>query len=246
MEQARQRGENATPDLSVVLPVYNEAESIADTLQELATVLRDTDYRWEALAINDGSTDDTLVILKSLVATMPELQILSLIPNAGQSAAFDTGFREAAGRVIVTMDADGQNDPADIPRLLSELGSHDCCFGYRAEREDGFGKRIGSVIGNAVRNGILGESIRDTGCSLKAFPAAFVQRLTLWKGLHRFLGSLLAMQGASIVQIPVNHRARQKGVSKYTNLGRLKETVWDLMTVRWMKRRCPRFRVERQ
>jgi dolichol-phosphate mannosyltransferase len=238
-------GTGSPLDLSVVLPIYNEAECIADTLHELVGVLRGTDCRWEVLAVNDGSSDTTADILESLQATMPELRMLTLIPNAGQSAAFGVGFREALGRTIVTMDADGQNDPADIPKLLAELGSHDCCFGYRATREDSFGKRVGSKIGNGVRNWVLGEAIRDTGCSLKAFPTECVQNLTMWKGLHRFLGSLLTIKGASIAQIPVNHRARQKGTSKYTNLGRLKETVWDLLAVRWMKRRCPRFIVER-
>ncbi len=232
-------------DLSVVIPVYNEAECIADSLHELTSVLRSTTYRWEVLAVNDGSSDETLSILRSLTETIPELRILSLIPNAGQSAAFGVGFRAAAGRIIATMDADGQNDPADIPILLAELNTHDCCFGYRAVRDDSFAKRFGSKIGNGVRNWVLNESIWDTGCSLKVFPAEFVRNFTMWKGLHRFLGTLLSIKGASIAQIPVNHRARQKGTSKYTNFGRLKQTVWDLMAVRWMKSRGPRFSVER-
>ena len=231
--------------LSVVIPIYNEAECIADTLHELTGVLRAEQCRWEVLAINDGSSDETLSILKSLTAAIPELRVLSLIPNAGQSAAFGVGFREATGRTIVTLDADGQNDPADIPKLIAELETHDCCFGYRATRDDAWGKRMGSRIGNSVRNGVLRESIRDTGCSLKAFPAEFVRHLTMWDGLHRFLGTLLTIQGASIAQIPVNHRARQKGESKYTNVGRLKRTVWDLLAVRWMQHRSPRFIVER-
>ena len=232
-------------DLSVVLPVYNEEECIADTLRELAGVMRGTGKRWEVLAINDGSTDATLTILRSLTSEIPELQMFSLVPNAGQSAAFGVGFRRALAPLIVTMDADGQNDPADIPKLLSELATHDCCFGYRATREDTFAKRIGSRIGNGVRNRVLKETIIDTGCSLKVFPTAFVRNMSMWRGLHRFLGSLLGMKGASIAQIPVNHRPRQKGASKYTNLGRLKETVWDLLAVRWMKRRSARFIVEK-
>ncbi len=233
------------PDLSVVIPVYNEEECIADTLHEVAEVLRGTQYRWEVLAINDGSTDETLTILRSLTGTIPELRILTLVPNAGQSAAFGVGFREASTPTIVTMDADGQNDPADIPKILAEMKTHDCCFGYRATREDSVAKRIGSRIANGVRNWALDESIIDTGCSLKAFPTVFVRNLSMWRGLHRFLGSLLGMKGASIAQVPVAHRPRQKGTSKYTNMGRLKETVWDLLAVRWMKRRCARFIVEK-
>lgn len=215
-------------------------------LYELIDVLREMDERAEIVAVNDGSTDETHRILKSLRAEISELRVLSLVPNAGQSAAFGVGFQEARGRLIVTLDADGQNDPADIPRLLAELQTHDCCFGYRARRKDSLSKRVGCRIGNGVRNRVLGESIVDTGCSLKVFPAAYVRHLTMWTGLHRFLGSLLGMQGASIAQIPVNHRPRSGGKSKYTNIGRLKQTVWDLMAVRWMQRRCPRFVVERE
>ncbi len=241
-----QHSTTQAPDISVVLPVYNEEECISEVLYELVDVLRGTDYRFEVLAVNDGSTDDTLSILRGLREEISELRVMTLVPNAGQSAAFGVGFHEAAGRLIVTMDADGQNDPADIPKLVAELHTHDCCFGYRATRRDSAAKRIGSRIGNSVRNWVLGEAITDTGCSLKVFPAAFVKNMTMWKGLHRFLGTLLGMKGASIAQIPVGHRPRRKGVSKYTNLGRLRETVWDLMAVRWMKHRCPLFIVERE
>ncbi len=237
--------EMQTPELSVVLPVYNESECIVEVLEELLGVLRTNDYRFEILAINDGSTDDTLAILRAQRESIPELRIFSLVPNAGQSAAFGAGFQMANGRLIITMDADGQNDPADIPRMMEELKSHDCCFGYRAKREDSFAKRIGSKIGNGVRNWVLGEDIIDTGCSLKIFPAEFVGNLTMWKGLHRFLGTMLRIRGASIAQIPVGHRQRTKGVSKYTNFGRFKETIWDLMAVRWMTRRGPRFVIEK-
>jgi dolichol-phosphate mannosyltransferase len=245
MEHGQQQEPGGAPDLSVIVPVYNEAESIADTLKELAGVLGKMDLHAEILAINDGSTDETLTILRSLTNTIPELRIFSLVPNAGQSAAFGVGFRRATAPLIVTMDADGQNDPADIPKLLAELKTHDCCFGYRATREDSLAKRIGSRIGNGVRNWALNETIIDTGCSLKVFPTVFVRNMSMWRGLHRFLGSLLGMKGASIAQVPVNHRARTKGTSKYTNFGRLKETVWDLLAVRWMKRRSARFIVEK-
>jgi len=232
-------------DISVVIPIYNEQECIAISLEEIAGVMKETNKSWELLAIDDGSTDDTPVILKSLTASIPELRILTLVPNSGQSAAFGVGFRNAAGKTIITMDADGQNDPADIPKLLAELKTHDCCFGYRATRKDNFGKRISSKIGNGSRNWVLKESIIDTGCSLKTFPTELARNLTMWHGMHRFLGSLLTMHGASISQIPVNHRPRELGTSKYTNFGRLKVTIWDLMAVRWMKKRCKQFEVKK-
>jgi glycosyltransferase involved in cell wall biosynthesis len=172
------------------------------------------------------------------------LRVISLRPNAGQSAAMVTGFRRARGKVVVTMDADGQNDPADIAACVTALADCDCCFGYRARRQDRWSRRWGSRFANGVRNRVLGEAIVDTGCSLKAFKAEFLADLPLWDGVHRFLGSMVVMRGARIRQIPVNHRPRVKGQSKYTNLGRLKRTVWDLLAVRWMKARCRAFSVE--
>ena len=232
-------------ELSVVIPIYNEAECIAISLEEIAGIMRKNDQSWELLAIDDGSSDETPEILKNLTATIPEIRILTLDPNSGQSAAFGVGFRNANGKTIITMDADGQNDPADIPKLLENLKTHDCCFGYRATRRDNFGKRISSKIGNGSRNWVLKESIIDTGCSLKAFPTELARNLTMWHGMHRFLGSLLTMNGASISQVPVNHRHRQLGTSKYTNFGRLKVTIWDLLAVHWMKKRCKQFEVKK-
>jgi len=231
------------PQISIVVPIYNEEECIAKSLKEIAGVMDKTDYTWELLAINDGSTDNTPVILQDLAKDMPQMRILTLVPNSGQSAAFGVGFRQAGGKIIVTIDADGQNDPADIPQLLEKTKDYDCCFGYRATRRDSFAKRIGSKIGNGIRNWALQEDIRDTGCSLKAFPTVMARDLTMWHGMHRFLGSLLMMKGAVIAQIPVNHRPRELGTSKYTNFGRLKTTIGDLKAVRWMKKRNRRFTV---
>lgn len=230
--------------VSVVLPVYNEAECIETTLRELAGVLDGLPGAHEMIVVDDGSTDDTPAILRRLMAEWPaRLRVARLEPNAGQSAAFGVGFRSARAPVIVTMDADGQNDPADLPALLAHLDDADVVCGYRARRRDTWSKRLGSRIGNGVRNAILGERIVDTGCSLKVFRAAFVRDLTMWAGMHRFLPSLCAMQGARIVQLPVNHRPRARGVSKYSNWGRLKTTIGDLLAVRWMKRRYRRFTV---
>jgi dolichol-phosphate mannosyltransferase len=167
--------------------------------------------------------------------------LIQLTPNSGQSAAFGVGFQYAKHPIIVTMDADGQNDPADIPLLLDGLEDADVCCGYRHNRQDTASKRLASRIGNRIRNAFLGSDIIDTGCSLKAFRADFVRHLTMHDGMHRFLPNLCAMQGARINQIPVNHRPRTSGVSKYTNFGRLLKTVPDLLAVRWMKTRTRRF-----
>lgn len=223
--------------LSIILPVYNEAACIERTLRELIETLSGCDRPWEIVAVDDGSGDETPVILDRMAAEVSGLRIVRLRRNAGQSAAMSVGFRAAAGDVLVTMDADGQNDPADIPRLLEALSSCDCCCGYRRERRDSWSKRWGSRLANRIRNRVLREDIIDTGCTLKAFKAELVEGLWAWNGMHRFLPSLFAMRGARIRQIPVHHRPRAAGVSKYTNLGRLKTTLADLLAVRWMRKR---------
>lgn len=238
----------ATPDptteLSLIVPVYNEEDCVGKTLEEAHAALCRLGSSFEILAVDDGSTDRTPALLRELAGRLPGLRILRLVPNSGQSAALSVGFRHARGRVIAMMDADGQNDPADIPRLLDGLKTCDVCCGYRANRQDTVSKRLGSRLANRVRNWALGEDVVDTGCTLKAFRAEWLKDLPMFRGMHRFLPALVRMKGATIAQIPVNHRARQGGRSKYTNWGRLKETVWDLWAVRWMQKRYRRFRVE--
>ena len=238
-------GASGRLDLSVVLPVYNEAESIGSVIRELHGVLTALPFNaFGIIAVNDGSTDGTLDILRNLAKELGGITVLSLIPNSGQSAAFSAGFRNARGSVTVAMDADGQNDPNDIPRLLEELKQCDCCCGYRANRKDSFSRRYGSKLANFVRNAVLGESIVDTGCSLKAFRTDLVRDFPPLNGMHRFIPSYLMMKGAVIRQIPVNHRPRILGTSKYTNIGRLAKTVLDLMAVKWMKSRYRKYTLE--
>lgn len=229
--------------VSIVLAVYNEEACIETTLRELFGTLKTQPLPYEVLAVDDGSTDGTASLLRRLANEFPALRVLRLTPNSGQSAAFGAGFRKARYDLLVTMDADGQNDPADIASLLAGLEGCDVCCGIRRQRKDNWRKRWGSRLGNGFRNAVLREDIRDTGCSLKAFRTKWVRDLPMWTGMHRFLPSLCLMQGARVQQIPVNHRPRTHGVSKYTNLGRLKVTVRDLLAVRWMKSRYRRFSV---
>ena len=238
----------AAPEVSVVLPIYNEESCIDDVLDELFTVLDAKLGRpYEVLAVDDGSKDRTPELLRSQAARRTNLRILRLVPNAGQSAAFCAGFRAARGSIVVTLDADGQNDPADIPAVVAKISADvDCCCGYRAKRQDTASKRWGSKLANAVRNRALGEQIIDTGCSVKAFKVEFVRSLQPWDGLHRFFASFVAMQGGRIVQIPVNHRVRSAGTSKYTNWRRLKKTVRDLKGVAWLKSRTRRCEVKEE
>jgi glycosyltransferase involved in cell wall biosynthesis len=230
-------------ELSVVVPFFNEAEAIEATLREIVERVRASGRRFEVLAVDDGSSDDTGALLQRLRGELPGLRVLTLVPHAGQSAAMCAGFRAARGGVIAALDGDGQNDPADIETVVAALSDCDACFGYRSRRHDSWSRRWGSRLANGVRNRMLGESIIDTGCSLKAFRAGFLQDLPCWYGVHRFLASYVAMRGARVKQVPVNHRPRRLGRSKYTNLGRLKTTVWDLFGVRWMKARHRDFEV---
>lgn len=226
------------PRLSVVLPVYNESEAIVPVLRELGEALeRAIPGDWEVLAVNDGSTDDTIDRIQQAADEFPAIRLLELAHNVGQSGALWMGFRHARADLLATMDADGQNDPADLAGMLDLLGDSDAVFGFRAKRKDTWSKRYGSKLANGVRNGILKEDIVDTGCAIKIFKKSLTDRLTPWNGMHRFLGSLFAMQGATIVQMPVNHRPRSAGTSKYTNWGRLKKTIWDLFAVRWLRSR---------
>jgi glycosyltransferase involved in cell wall biosynthesis len=236
----------AAPAVSVILPVYNEEACIAGVIAELVGALDGKlDRPYEVLAVDDGSTDRTPELLRAAAARHGVLRVLRLTPNSGQSAAFCAGFRAARGEIVVTLDADGQNDPADIPAVAGRIGpACDCCCGIRAHRMDTSSRRWASRLANAIRNRALGEEIVDTGCSLKAFKAPFVRHLQPWDGLHRFFASFVAMQGGRIEQVPVNHRPRSAGTSKYTNWRRLKKTVRDLRGVVWLKSRTRRFTVE--
>ena len=225
-------------ELSVLIPAYNEEACLGALIRETACVLHGHGRSFEILVVDDGSSDWTPRRLNDLRAEIAELRAVRLAVNSGQSAALLAGFRAARGKIFVTLDADGQNDPADIPALVAGLESCDLCCGYRVRRQDVWSKRIGSRLANAVRNRVLGETIRDTGCTLKAFRAEWAAHLPLqFRGLHRFIPALLAMAGARIAEIPVHHRPRTAGESKYTNWGRLKESLWDLWAVRWMQKR---------
>ena len=238
----QQNGRRAAVEVSVILPAYNEASCIEGVVREVFDALKTIGRSFEVLVVDDGSTDDTGIRLKVLAERLPGLRVIRLAPNSGQSAAMKAGFRAARGDILITMDADGQNDPADIPRLLDELNRCDLCCGYRVNRQDTFSKRVGSRLANAVRHMILKDRIRDVGCTLKAFRRDMAGDLPLeWRGMHRFLPALMALRGARIAEIPVHHRPRAGGRSKYTNWGRLKETLWDLWAVRWMQKRYRRF-----
>lgn len=234
-----QMGQTGLPEVSVVMPVFNESECLRQVLEELDAELgRSLGRPYEILVVDDGSTDETPRIALAVAESRPAVRVLRHEPNVGQSFAFHSGFQQARGAVIVTIDGDGQNVPSDIPLLVSALGDDcDCCCGYRAKRQDTVWRRKGSRLANGVRNAVLGETIVDTGCSVKAFKAPFIRDLQPWNGMHRFFASFVAMRGGKIRQVEVRHRPRSAGVSKYTNWGRLKRTIFDLFAVKWLKSR---------
>src|SRR5438034_10497278 len=234
-------------DLSVVFPVFNEEENVPILLEEITRALAGEPWSYEIIAVDDGSRDRSLEVLRAARATYPNLRVIALEKNSGQTAALDAGWRAARGRFVVSLDADLQNDPADIPRMmrkLEELGV-DMIIGVRVNRHDTWSRRMQSKIGNGVRNWITGDRITDTGCSLKLVRREAVDRVRLYTGMHRFLPTLVRMAGYRVAEMPVNHRARRFGVSKYGAMNRAARGLVDCMAVRWMGKRMLNYRIRK-
>ena len=229
--------------LSVVVPAYNEVENTPVLVAELLTALAATGRTWELLLIDDGSADGTGEAMETAAAAEPRIRVLRLARNAGQSAALAAGLVRARGEVIVTLDADLQNDPADIPKLLAALEGADVVSGVRAKRSDTWIRLVSSRIANATRRAALGDSVTDIGCSLKAYRREMLADLPMFVGVHRFLPAMCAFRGARVVEVPVNHRARTMGVSKYGMGNRLWRGIHDLIGVSWLKHRLVRYKV---
>jgi glycosyltransferase involved in cell wall biosynthesis len=224
-------------DLSIVLPVYDEVDNIAPLLEEIHAVLEPSGKNYEIIAVDDGSRDGTTKLLHELVATDLRLKVVFFRRNAGQSAAFDAGFRNASGVVVVTMDADRQNDPHDIPKLIAKLDEgFDVVTGWRRDRKDTlFLRKIPSRVANWIIRGVTGTPTHDLGCSLKAYRREVTDEMRLYGEMHRFISILADSLGARIGEVEVHHRARAAGRSKY-GLGRVVKVVLDLMTL-WFLRR---------
>ena len=230
-----------TPALSVVIPVFNEEDNLAPLLGELEPVLRSLGKPFEVICVDDKSTDASLARLRDLRAGRPWLRVIAHRVNSGESAAEATGFRHARGEVVVTLDADGQNDPADIPGLLDALGPGvDAVCGVRRTREDDRVKRISSRLANRFRNAVTGDRIRDAGCTYRALRRAALGDLPVFNGLHRFLPSLLRWQGYRVVEREVGHRRRLRGRSKYGVGNRFWRGLRDCLAMRWYRARAVR------
>jgi glycosyltransferase involved in cell wall biosynthesis len=233
------------PDLSVVIPVYNEEENLSPLWQELRPVLDGLGLVFEVVFVDDGSQDRSAEIIRAFRDADPRVRLVRLKANAGETAATDAGFKAAAGRWVVTMDADLQNDPRDIPMLLRHLDGWDAVTGWRVNRAAGDSsiRRISSRVANRVRNALSEETIQDSGCTFRAFRRECLRGLVLYRGFHRFVPTLLRMRGYRVVEVPVNHRPRRFGQSKYGVMNRAFVAFADLLAIRWMKSRFLRYEV---
>ena len=232
-------------DLSVVIPVYNEEENLRPLWDELRGVLDSLKLSFEVVFVDDGSRDRSAEIIRGFREQDARVRLVRLKANAGETAATDAGFKAAGGRWVVTMDADLQNDPHDIPAMLGHLEQWDAVTGWRVDRGQGdsLGRRVSSRIANRVRNALSEETIQDSGCTFRAFRRECLRGLVLYRGFHRFIPTLLKMRGYRVLEVPVKNRPRRFGQSKYGVMNRVFVATADLLVVRWMKSRFLRYQV---
>ncbi|MCC8363014.1 glycosyltransferase family 2 protein [Lysobacter sp. A6] len=235
------------PQLSVVVPVFNEQDNVGPLLREVVAALRGR-VEFEAVFVDDDSKDGTLAALRALKAEVPELRVLHHTKQSGQSTAIRTGVRHARAPWIATLDGDGQNDPADIPKLLAARATAEPSIrlfaGWRVNRQDSGSKRWASKWANKIRSNMLRDDTPDTGCGIKLFERDAFLDLPYFDHMHRYLPALMQRAGWKTVSVPVNHRPRSAGVSKYNNLNRALVGIRDLMGVAWLIVRSKRTGVE--
>ena len=235
------------PELSVVVPVFNEQGNIPPLLAEIAAALRGR-VDFEIVYIDDASKDDSLAVLKQAKAQYPELRVIRHVSQSGQSTAIRSGVKAAHGAWIATLDGDGQNDPADIPKLLAMRDASPAEIklfaGWRVNRKDSGSKRWASKWANAIRSRLLRDDTPDTGCGIKLFERDAFLDLPYFDHMHRYLPALMQRAGWQVKSVPVNHRPRGAGVSKYNNLNRALVGIADLRGVGWLIRRSKRTAVE--
>lgn len=236
-----------TPHLSVVVPVFNERDNVGPLIGEIVAALRGL-IDFEIVYVDDHSRDDTLAVLRELKTTVPELRVLHHVSQSGQSTAVRTGVKAARGAWIATLDGDGQNDPADIPKLLAKRDASPADVklfaGWRVNRKDTGSKRWASKLANGIRSRMLRDATPDTGCGIKLFEREAFLDLPYFDHMHRYLPALMQRAGWKTISVPVNHRHRASGVSKYNNLNRALVGLRDLRGVAWLIVRSKRTAVE--
>ncbi len=229
-------------ELSVVVPAHNERDNVAPLLLEIESALEPLNLDWEAVFVDDASRDDTLAVLRSLLGSHRRLRVLRQQRQSGQSTAVRNGVKAARGRWIATLDGDGQNDPADIVKLLAARnagdGSVKLYAGWRTTRRDSFSKRMSSRVANRIRAFLLADATPDTGCGIKLFERETFLELPYFDHMHRFLPALVRRAGFGVISVPVNHRPRMRGVSKYGLWNRLWVGIVDIAGVAWLRRRA--------
>ncbi|MFA4945339.1 MAG: glycosyltransferase family 2 protein [Lentisphaeria bacterium] len=236
--------DTAKLDLSVVIPVFNERDNLAPLLEELAGVLQTLGKRYEVILVDDCSTDDSVAVARQLQKDRPWLRLIRHRVNSGESAAGATGFRFARAEFIVTMDADMQNDPHDLPAFLAAMppGIAAVCGDRRATRKagDNWVRQLSSKLANGFRNRLTGEPVADAGCTYRLLRRACLHDLPVFNGLHRFIPTILRYQGYAVAEVPIHNRPRTRGVSKYGIGNRLWRGIRDCFAMRWYRRRAIR------
>jgi len=233
-------------DISIVAPVYNEEENLPILVSQLVDVLTPLGKSYEMIFVDDASTDRSRSVLKEMLPRVPQIRVLGFRKNCGETAAGAAGLKAARGDVVITIDADLQNDPKDIPMLLGYLGDYDMVTGWRQKRDDSWVKRVTSKIANGIRNTLSGETIRDSGCTYRAYKRECLENIKLYKGMHRFMPTLVKMEGFRVIEVPIAHHPRQFGFSKYTTWNRMWRAFVDLLAVRWMKSRHIHYEIDEQ
>lgn len=224
--------------ISVIIPAYNEARNIPELVRRIYEALATVECpACECLIVNDASTDDTDQVLRELAKQYATLRYVRMLKNSGQSAALIAGMRRSVGDYIVTLDADLQNDPADIPKLLEALEQADCVCGYREGRHDTVFRRITSYLGNRVRRWIVDDGVRDAGCGIKGFRRVCLEHIVPFHGVHRFFASMARNGGLRVVEVPVAHHPRIHGKSKYNFRNRIFWVLYDFVGVSWLRKR---------
>lgn len=232
---ALKRVPSRLPGLSIVIPVYNEAENLHDLVRQVSEAAHELGMDWELILVDDASNDESSDIFESIVSS--NVRVLQLTKNRGQSTATEIGFKSARYDTFATLDGDLQNDPKDLKLLLEKLPGADLVCGHRQNRQDNAWRRFVSRSANRIRQRFTGDTVSDTGCSLKVFRASVVDQILFFHGCHRFFPALAEMEGFRVTEVPVSHHPRTKGVTKYGSLDRLKATLPDLLAMIWLKSR---------